>query len=332
MKKQMFLFTSLILLISCNKNNDDDTTVMPPVTAVSVTNNISETDTDFTDISFPSPSTGYISGNKTGGKSFIYKSIDGGATWNTKQTTMTGISNILFVNDNTGFATGQTFVTNFAPDFIKTVDGGANWTSLDVPVTSDERLDALFFLDTSTGYVAGQTGKIYKTINGGTSWNILFDSTAELKDIVFLNVNTGFAVGSKGTILKTTDAGVTWTTKISGDNNFISTIKFINTTTGLAVSSSGKILKTIDAGETWSTVFTSSKNLTSIAIVNNKILVGGSADFSINGNVILSSTDNGNNWVTQPLAVGPKGINGIHFFTDIKGLIVGGSSVNVIIL
>lgn len=346
MKKQILLFAALTLLISCDENNDDTSTETTTITtpgepgapgtpggsssvasAVSLASNLIETDAVFTDITFTSTSTGYTVANKTGGKAVIYKTTNNGDSWTAKETNMTSISNLFFINDNTGFATGQAFVSNFAPDFIKTVDGGATWTPLDVPVTSDERLDALFFTDANTGYVAGQTGKIYKTTNGGTSWTTLFDSTAEIKDIFFINANNGFAVGSNGTILKTTDAGATWTAKTSGDTSFINAVKFTDATTGIAVSTSGKILKTTDSGETWTTVFTNTKVLTSIAFANGKVLISGSAaDFNSSGNVMLSSTNNGVNWVSQGIPV-LQGINASHFFTDTTGFISGGTGV-----
>lgn len=344
MRKQILLFVAITLMASCddNDNNTTDPVVAAPGApgapgtpgvssvssgAVTVSSKLTDPDTNFKDVTFPDATTGYIVGNKIGSKAIIYKTTNGGADWTAKETSMTAITKLFFVNNTTGFATGQTFVSDFAPDFIKTLDGGATWIPLNVPVTNDERLDALFFTDANTGYVSGQQGKIYKTTNAGTSWNMVFDSTAEIQDIFFIDANTGFAVGSKGTILKTTDAGNTWTAKTSGDTNFITAIKFVDATTGIAVSGSGKILKTTDSGETWVTVATISKSLTDIAFANDKILVSGSAgDYNASENVIVSSTDKGVNWVTQTVS-GPKGINAAHFFTDTKGFIAGGSGI-----
>jgi hypothetical protein len=56
----------------------------------------------------------------------------------------------------------------------------------------------------------GDAGKIFKTTDGGATWDTLISGTTHgLLSVHFpVNALTGYAVGRGGTILKTTDGGV----------------------------------------------------------------------------------------------------------------------------
>lgn len=272
------------------------------------------------DIQFTSAVTGYACAST--GNTF-YKTTDGGSTWVESTVLQSQPSTIFFLNDNLGYVTGQNFSTSSQPGIIKTTDGGNNWTSYSLPVTNNERLDALYFTDDNTGYAAGQGGKIYRTTDGAANWAVVHTAATEFRDIFFLSPSLGFAVGSNGTILKTTD-GITWEAKPSGVTTFLNAVLFVSQTVGYVASSQGIILKTIDGGETWSIAYTTtpSKSLTDIDVVGDKIFVSGAApDFNAAGNIILSSTD-GENWVPNILS-GPQGINALDMLTENTGFAVG---------
>ena len=54
--------------------------------------------------------------------------------------------------------------------FIKTTDGGINWTTQTSGTTLN--LYETSFPDVNTGYVVGEGGRILKTTNGGTTWTL----------------------------------------------------------------------------------------------------------------------------------------------------------------
>ncbi|MBK9593561.1 MAG: hypothetical protein IPO32_19370 [Crocinitomicaceae bacterium] len=124
----------------------------------------------------------------------VYRSNDGGSTW----------QNILFVSDSSGVADLVMDPTNSdilytasfnrinlpfkgkvkGPDakIFKSVDGGDNWTQLGggLPTTEESRVGlAISPTDPNTLYalyvdgVTLDTKEIYKTTNGGTTWNPL---------------------------------------------------------------------------------------------------------------------------------------------------------------
>lgn len=108
-------------------------------------------------IFFPTADVGYAGG--FGGK--IYKTTDGGNTWNEQifsETSYHTIISIWFIDQYKGFLGGD------GSGFFQTADGGNSWTKLEYMTGFH---DAIWFTNSSTGYLAGSYGKIMKTSNAG---------------------------------------------------------------------------------------------------------------------------------------------------------------------
>jgi predicted CXXCH cytochrome family protein len=102
----------------------------------------------------------------------------------------------------------------------------------------------VYFRDTSTGYVVGDSGIILKTTNGGTNWTRMpTPTTLPLYWIRFADANTGWAVGGGGVALRTTDGGVTWTLRDSGTNQGLTSVAFAGAARGWIVGVNGTILR-----------------------------------------------------------------------------------------
>jgi photosystem II stability/assembly factor-like uncharacterized protein len=239
-------------------------------------------------IHFVNADTGYFVGNgylEPNIGDIIFKTTDGGKNWTKKMLESNyGLSSICFTDEDTGYALGETF--------WKTTDGGENWI-----YQNNVSGKSVFFTDAKTGYIAGDYGKILKTTNAGTSWELQHtDSTYSLTSVFFTDSNTGYAVGgdnSKGVILKTRDAGVSWTNVIMENLPLLASIYFNKKNTGFAVGKGGAIIQTTDGGTEWS--FLSSKitsknlNSTSFLNVNTGYAVG-------EGGTILKTIDGGSMW------------------------------------
>ncbi len=81
--------------------------------------------------------------------------------------------------------------------------------------TTPYKLDhfySVFFHDESRGWIAGTKGIIYKTYNGGTTWNYVEGdhSNPNYNSIAFPNYAKGYVVGSGGFIGYTSNEGATW--------------------------------------------------------------------------------------------------------------------------
>jgi photosystem II stability/assembly factor-like uncharacterized protein len=264
-------------------------------------------------IYFINPDTGYIVGNSHMEVCFvILKTTDGGKNWIKMMYAHNGLSSVYFTDEDLGYAIGVTL--------WKTTDGGANWTNM-----KNASGRSIFFTDSKTGYIAGDYGKILKTTNAGTSWELQHtDSTNSLSSVFFTDSNTGYAAGgdkSKGIILKTRDAGVNWTSMPMENLPHLTSIYFNNKNTGFAVGKGGAIIQTPDGGTEWS--FLSSKitsknlNSTSFLNVNTGYAVG-------EGGTILKTIDGATHW-THLNSGTTKNLNAVCFNNVNTGYAVGES-------
>src|SRR5271169_7111299 len=73
---------------------------------------------------------------------------------------------------------------------------------------SIKEVDAMYFYNTSIGWVYGINGIIAKTTDGGTDWfqQNSYTSNFILK-LFFINPNVGWACGYNGAFLRTTNGG-----------------------------------------------------------------------------------------------------------------------------
>ena len=101
----------------------------------------------------------------------------------------------------------------------KTVDGGETWQKLKMPDQDslDFRSIHAFSEETAIVVSAGFPARVYKTINSGKTWNLVYenqDSAAFMNSIAFKNEREGIIMGDqlKGRhiILRTGNGGDTW--------------------------------------------------------------------------------------------------------------------------
>lgn len=202
----------------------------------------------------------------------------------------------------------------------------------------------MFFINSTTGFVVGYSGAIYKTINSGVSWLKQNSGTSlGLFSVYFINENTGFASGraasgcldedcGKGAVfLKTTDGGTTWTKKLFNDYIDIKSLHFFNESTGLALiytpdipnSRDYYIAKTIDGGNSW--------KLIDLAIqpTNDKFICVDNIVFIAGENQrIFKSTDLGDHWQTLNIpSLTHDNVRSIYFFNKNIGLIDGYTNI-----
>ncbi len=154
-----------------------------------------------------------------GDSGIVLKTSNGGTNWIVQPCGVysSELRDLTFISRNTGWiisvdTTYKTFILN-------TTNSGVNWTRTYFPDTTTI-LNTIFFIDNSTGYVSGFSGRIYKTTNSGTNWNeCTYDTTGCLylfpkNDILFINSQTGYACGGvldlQGIFVKTTNGGNNW--------------------------------------------------------------------------------------------------------------------------
>ena len=91
------------------------------------------------------------------------------------------------------------------PTAVVSSDGGNHWAL----VALKEEPISLFLLDDSTGWYVGAKA-LWKTIEGGRSWDRVNKLPPGVLRVYFLDDKHGFAVGAKKSVLETRDGGMEW--------------------------------------------------------------------------------------------------------------------------
>jgi photosystem II stability/assembly factor-like uncharacterized protein len=112
------------------------------------------------------------------------------------------------------------------------------------PTGATQFLQAIQMVDASNGWIAGNTGTILHTTNGGTNWGAQTSgvpATSFFDIFVEVDLMQGWAVGASGTIIATSNGGTTWAAETSGVSVTLRSV-FFPSGTGYAVGDSGTIL------------------------------------------------------------------------------------------
>lgn len=223
-------------------------------------------------------------------------SKDGGLSWFSlgKSTLATWLA-VDFADVNNGWAVG----TNGA--IMHSTDAGQSWDNLNL---GQGAWRAVSSFNTTTAWVAGDSGRIAKTVNG-TDWSYETTiTTQQLNGVWFTTALNGVAVGAGGVVLRTTDGGATWLTRTSGTTSNLNAVWFADANIGYAVGDGGVIVRTGNAGSTWA-VRTSSTTTNLVSVtgdpLSSTIWVGSS------GGGVRRSTNGGQNaagWTDQSAAAG----------------------------
>lgn len=182
------------------------------------------------------------------------------------------------------------------------------WKKLNSGVNNG--LAAVYAPTPSICYVAGMSGIILKTIDGGITWTKQTSGTnSDFYGLFFTSLNTGYAVGNDGAAVRTTNGGATWSPMSPGTSLHLRSVWFYDASLGFISANQG-VFKTTDGGNSWTDI---SPNTSQIfyGVVFTSPTVGYTADF--NGNV-YKTINGGVSWTSQ--AIGYFGSGGFLSFTS----------------
>jgi len=155
------------------------------------------------DFYFINSSTGILCGDGN-----VFKTINGGISWFETNIPIKGtFSQFRRIGKfgNNIWAIGNDARVFRSTDFCET------WNLIDTIEPSEPNIIGVGFVNQSTGYAGGNSGKLYKTIDGGFSWRRENTGTdlRFVASICFTNDTTGYVCGGAGKMIYTEHGGMT---------------------------------------------------------------------------------------------------------------------------
>jgi photosystem II stability/assembly factor-like uncharacterized protein len=178
------------------------------------------------------------------------------------------------------------------------------WTTLNIP--SSGRYDDVFFIDELVGWAAGgNSGKIYKTTNGGATWTMQYNTGKYLRSIEFLTPTLGFCGSLESSLFKTTDGGVSWTDISSSISPVPPGICGLSAPSANVIYGCGIwsepafVIKSVNGGTTWTSIDLSqyASALVDIFFTSENVgFVVGKSNPASDGGIVLYTADGGTTW------------------------------------
>lgn len=218
---------------------------------------------------FVNENVGYsIGGGSNSVSGDVFKTIDGGITWSQLNIYVDeGLNSVFFINENIGFVSGGFNQRKV----MKTTNGGLTWTEV-----LNERFGQIQFLDNNVGYanlIGYSRGRMYKTIDGGNTWNISIEVDRQINAFDFVDVNNGYFVGDQGLIYKTNNGGTNWE-ELNIPYDWYTEVNFYSKNVGYISDEEGRLYKTENGGLNWQNL-TQQYSINSIELIDDKIYTAG---------------------------------------------------------
>jgi photosystem II stability/assembly factor-like uncharacterized protein len=200
----------------------------------------------FSSISCPDKNTCFVIGNNS-----VYRTTNGGSTWDSLGANGLGGPDIWFTNTKTGFACGNN------GGIWTTTNAGVSWATVRDINTSDGcqpyLFNDIFFPTPAKGYAVGQVGAVLRTQDSGVTWTCSVHDGPGFNAVFFPDTNNGWTVGGSGRIMHTTDGGVSWSSQISGTSEDLNCVFFTSATAGFAAGGGAScvVVGTTSGGAGW---------------------------------------------------------------------------------
>ena len=261
-----------------------------------------------------------------GTDSGIFKSTDGGVSWNAVNSGFPEQWDRHVLDLEIDPVTSTTISAGTWIGIFKSTDGGNFWS----PVNNGITYTHIFGLEIdpatpSTLYAVTITGQIFKSLNSGESWAPLAEDIFEEQYAIFLtidpiNSNNLYAGTQHGGIFKSTDAGENWSAINNGlgetYDNPVDGLVFdpVTSTTLFALTRYKFIFISVNSGQDWSALDVGFD--TKSVHIQRLLIYPVAPDTMYIGTLlygVLKSTDGGKYWLRLDNALNGYAINTLAF-------------------
>jgi photosystem II stability/assembly factor-like uncharacterized protein len=224
--------------------------------------------------------------------------------------------NSILALGNSWQARAHNIITDSVSFILKSTDNGQSWDTLwcDLPI----EMKTISFADNSTGWIAGESGRIYKTTDGGANWflqlgNSQSPSVFPIEQIFALDQQNIYASTLSGMFISS-NGGNTWHPRSFPGYNSLK-LFFKDPLNGFAYGTD--LLLTTDGGLSWSRVSNTIKDdIVKVDFIDK--LNGWALSYS----KIYNTTNGGYNWSEQFSFEGSNWKQlGLKFISPLKGWI-----------
>lgn len=226
-------------------------------------------------------------------KNKLYKTEDGGENWGLLNDQNLDFGFIEFTDPLRGFA----FSNNASHQrMMITIDGGQTFQDLEYGTNFYD----IYFVSENVGY-SRRFGwnKIFKTVDGGYTWQIYYDNSDSILDFQFTDEDTAYMVTSECcAVYKTNDGGAEWSpTSSSPVNDILYMLAFYSSEAGYVIDEDNIVYYTANGGDSWSvtTKLSGYNIIKDISIIDGNVLL-----FGENG-VIAKTTTGQMNTIDFPV-------------------------------
>lgn len=149
----------------------------------------------------------------------IYRSSNSGNGWFIYNYSSNNLKNVCSNGNDVWFAGdfGKIYKTNLVLNPISVIDLGNSFF-----------ITSILFINSNTGFVCGNGGRVYKSINGGSNWNLINSGldTSTLNSISFKDEFNGVVVSENGKIYTTINGGTSWTLESISSSRKLLKVKY----------------------------------------------------------------------------------------------------------
>lgn len=153
-----------------------------------------------------------------GDAGLLFRSSDGGNTFAQLNFGAEGYKDVCSYGNNVWFCgtNGKIYLSSKEVQSVTPVTAGSS------------TLTGIDFVDNNTGFACGDGGVLYKSIDGGATWNPSNTGipAVDLNAISFFDASNGVVVGDNGIVYTTANGGSSWTVSAAGTTKTLLDVEY----------------------------------------------------------------------------------------------------------